>query len=70
MEVDQCLISKIGHGLLVLLGVAAISASDRAGSDTGWHDNIFEESSMDSLESSGSWAHLGGVGLGYIVKAI
>ena len=51
-----------------LVGAGILSDSDGTSSNAGWADDVVEDGLVDSLESSRSWAHLGGVGLGYILR--
>ena len=46
-----------------LAGSLSEAHSGLASGDRGWGHNVVEESLLDSLEGSGSWSLLGGVGL-------
>ena len=73
------LLVSVGHGLDLwtnsfsvhwveedtLRGSLGERDSGLTSSDGGWSHNVSEESSLDSLESSGSWSLLGWVSLLY-----
>ena len=69
------LLVGVGHSLNLILhsvlvhwveedtlgGALGKGDSGLASSNSGWNNNVIEESLLDSLESSGSWSLLGGV---------
>lgn len=68
LALNEGLVEWVKEDTLNVLGVS--SDSDGSSSDAGWADDVVEDGLVDSLESSGSWSHLGGVGLGYRVNSI